>query len=132
MSLTETTLSDFQQPDPEPETEPELEIDDTTEHELVVPEWATNNDWETNHQCGRCDASVSPRYHAFHRDEDGVLRRCPNCRDISQTNMMNGAGAVDDYERRGRDDEGDQTPTDSLFGSTDTSDLPDYMKGGGN
>lgn len=138
MSLTETTLDDFHQPQTEPEPEIEVEpepgLDAESEDDdgprLTVPDWATNTNWDSNHQCARCCASVDPHYHRFHRDEDDVLRRCPHCPDVTQTEMKKGAGAVDDYGRRS-DGDSEQTPTDSLFGSADTSDLPSYMTGGG-
>lgn len=122
MSLRETTLTDFQTPEPETTTDTDDEPTDRT-----VPDWAENNDWETNHQCNNCGSSVSPAYHAFHRDQNGDLRRCQNCK--TQTDMKKGAGAVDDYHRRGPDN-AEKTPSDSLFGPTDTSDMPDHMTGG--
>jgi hypothetical protein len=131
MSLRETTLSDFQTTQTEPTVEPstaDLDNDEETSTGLEVPEWATNNDWSTNHECDHCGASVSGRYHEHHRDENGVLRRCPEC--TSQTDMKKGAGCVDDYQHRNAAAV-DDSPADSLFGSADTSDLPSYMTPGG-
>lgn len=132
LSSGQQTLTDYQTTTSDPELDTDTEEDgDGEDQGLSVPEWATNINADTNHQC-ECGHPVSGRYHQFHRDEDGVLRRCQHCR--TQTDMMNGAGAVDDYERRGTGDdeeEGDDNPEDSLFGETDTSHLPSYMQAGG-
>lgn len=120
MSTEQRNLTDFQTAETNTATE-----SDTTPDTTVI---LVADDADTNHQCNNCGRSVSPRYHEFHRDTDGILRRCQNCK--TQTAMKKGAGAVDDYRRRQAGDDG-QEPVDSLFGRADTSDLPDYMTGGG-
>ena len=57
----------------------EYAVDDATDSNDAVVNWASNVDQQTQNHCTNCGSHISADYARLHEDADGDVHRCPQC-----------------------------------------------------